>query len=605
MFKKSIRNRLIVLLFLATIIPFGTSITITYFHTKESLKNQVVQENRNLLFQGKINLEGYIHELNGLSLSFYNNPDFMNFLKSSHIDTNYQTIDTVKNVLQTILYAEKNIERVYINFVEDNRVVSVSKKSSVVFSKKIENSNKDDYFKADESPHNMYIEPMHTQREVDPIVVVEKPKNVITIHRAITNIPSIDILAYISLEFTPDRIFELSKNLYNGEKEEFYILSPEGELIYTSNVEIFNNLNKHNWINYLLNTKEESGTKEWNEDSFDGVMVYDKTNESAGGWILVKRIPYTTLYQSVFNITKINILFGIIGLSLVVLATMFVSFRITSPIRVLLQNIHQVENGNMKVEFQSLGNDEIGILGDRFKQMIEKINTLINREYKLEIENKTNQLKVLQSQINPHFLYNALQSIGTVGLKNNVPQIYSLVTHLSTIMRYGMNMEEDMVALTKEIIYTKAFLLLQKERFGNQFEYVIDVPDELQDVKVPKMVLQPIIENYFKHGFDTRIGVGRLTVHCTKEGANLLVQIGDNGMGITEKRLNEINQKFEGMINNNEGTNIGLKNVYERLKLYYNGRATLQLQNQEKGGLLVLLWLPINGEGGKHESNHY
>jgi two-component system sensor histidine kinase YesM len=270
-----------------------------------------------------------------------------------------------------------------------------------------------------------------------------------------------------------------------------------------------------------------------------------------------------------------------------------------------MQNIHQVENGNMKVEFQSLGNDEIGILGDRFKQMMERINTLINREYKLEIENKTNQLKVLQSQINPHFLYNALQSIGTVALKNKVPQIYSLVTHLSTIMRYGMNMEEDMVPLTKEINYIKAFLLLQKERFGNQFEYEINVPEELQDVKLPKMVLQPIIENYFKHGFDSRVGVGRLTVHCTKEETNLIVQIGDNGIGITEDRLDKIYRKFEGMLPTNDGTNIGLKNVYERLKLYYNGKATLELHNQEKGGLFVTIKLPMDGEGGDHESNHY
>ncbi|MFK4996656.1 sensor histidine kinase [Bacillus sp. N9] len=132
-------------------------------------------------------------------------------------------------------------------------------------------------------------------------------------------------------------------------------------------------------------------------------MIYNKIADSAGGWMLIKRIPYTTLYESAIQVALINILFGVIGLCLVILATFFVSFKITSPIRVLLEQIRQVEKGNMNVNFQSLGNDEIGYLGARFKEMIAKMNRLINREYKLEIENKTNQLKVLQSQINPHF----------------------------------------------------------------------------------------------------------------------------------------------------------------------------------------------------------
>ena len=127
-----------------------------------------------------------------------------------------------------------------------------------------------------------------------------------------------------------------------------------------------------------------------------------------------------------------------------------------------MQNIRQIEKGNMQTQFHSLGTDEIGILGDRFKAMVEKINQLINREYKLQLENKTNQLKVLQSQVNPHFLYNTLQSIGTMALKSKVPEIYSSLTDLSQIMRYSMNMEEDIVELAKEVNYTKAYLLLHK-----------------------------------------------------------------------------------------------------------------------------------------------
>ncbi|MDF0727271.1 sensor histidine kinase [Cytobacillus sp. S13-E01] len=596
MFKKSIRNKLIGLLLITTIIPFGTSIIITYFHTKDYLEKQVVQENSNLLYQGRVNLENYINELNGLTLSLYNNPDFINYLRSSSNTDNYLTIGIIKNVMQTILYAEDNINAVHITLTRDNRVVSASKRSTVVFSNQMNGAEKEPFLKAKESPFNMYIESMNVKQPITKTGI-----NEISIHRSFTNIPSDEVLAYISLELSPENILEISKNLYNDDSEEFYLLAPDGTLIYSSNNDVSVNEDKQKWINKVIHSNQEKGTMEWKEASFNGVMIYDQIPESAGGWFLVKRVPYVTLYESAFNVAKINIMFGIIGLLLVILATMFVSFKITSPIRILSQNIQQVEEGKMEVQFESLGKDEIGILGYRFKQMVEKVNHLINREYRLELENKTNQLKVLQSQINPHFLYNALQSIGTVALKNNVPQIYTLITHLSKIMRYGMNMEEDIVPLIKEINYTKAFLLLQKERFGDHLHYSITVDEDAANVNIPKMILQPIIENYFKHGFDIRDGVGSIKVECVKVGEFLLINVIDNGVGVSEKRFEEIYQHFEEGSRNESGevSNIGLKNVYVRLKLYYGELATLQLKNVNEGGFLVSIMLPISVEGGQ------
>jgi two-component system, sensor histidine kinase YesM len=602
MFRSSIRNKLIAFLLVATIVPFGTSIIITYFHTKESLKNQIVQENSNLLYQGKVNLEGYLNELNGLTLSLYNNPGFINFLKNTTQENNYVTIGIITNVVQTILYAEDNIERVNITIAEDDRVVSASKRSTVVFSKNLMAKNQEYYIKAIESPNNMYIEHLRTIHANNT-----KPKKIFSLHRTLTDVPSDKVLAFISLEISSDKIYKLSQNLYNQKTEEFYIVSSEGKLIYSSNNDIPNKQHEQQWIKKLIATKNETGTLEWKEGSFNGVMIYDQLPETTGGWFLVKRIPYSSLYESAFDVTKINILFGVFGLLLVILATLVVSFRITSPIRILLQYIQEVEKGNMKVEFKSLGNDEIGVLGYRFKNMIEKIDDLINREYKLELENKTNQLKVLQSQINPHFLYNALQSIGTIALKNKVPQIYTLVTHLSKIMRYGMNMDEDMVPLLKEINYIKAYLLLQKERFGDQLEYSIHVDENVLNVQVPKMILQPIIENYFKHGFEARDRVGKIEINCNKEGEFLAIYILDNGSGVSELRLKEIDTFLheDNSSRNSADTNIGLKNVHSRLRLNYEQLATLKLSNQENGGLLVFIRLPITVEEERNESNHY
>ncbi|MBS4210093.1 sensor histidine kinase [Bacillus sp. FJAT-50079] len=585
MIRTSIRNKLIVLLLFITIIPFGTSIIISYIHTKESLKDQVIKENSNLLYQGKVNMEGYMKELNGFILSLYNNNDFMNYMRSSNREKNFFTISIVKPVMQSLLYAEENIERVYISFVDDDSLISASKQSTVVFSTGLKMEDEAHYLKAKESPYNMYIEPLHNQRMIDPIVKIKKPQQVIGLHRSFTNAPSNEQIAYITIELRPNKIFELSKNLYNQDSEEFYIISSTGEQIYRSNPDV----ESSDWIDELIQTDAESGTLEWQDESFKGVMIYNKIADSAGGWMLIKRIPYSTLYESAIQVALINIMFGVIGLTLVILATFFVSFKITSPIRVLLEQIRQVEKGNMNVKFESLGNDEIGYLGARFKEMITKMNRLINREYKLEIENKTNQLKVLQSQINPHFLYNALQSIGTVALKNNVPQIYSLIHHLSKIMRYSMNMDEDVVPLADELNYIEAFLLLQKERFGDQLDYQICAEEEMRSVFIPKMLIQPIVENYFKHGFDSRDKVGIINVQCMKEGAFLRIKVLDNGNGVEADRLTEISQN----IGESGGKNIGLKNVYRRLQIYYDGKANLILRNRENGGFIAEMNIPI------------
>ncbi|NQD64908.1 sensor histidine kinase [Bacillus haikouensis] len=603
MLKTSIRNKLIVLLLITTIVPFGSSIVITYLYTKNSIEEQVVAESRNLLYQGKINLESYINELNDLTLSLYNNPDFINYMRNPDQGNDYLSIGIVKNVVQTILYTGDTINGVRISFTEDDRVISATKRSTVVFSSAGKNTNEEAFLRAERSPYNMYIEPEFPQQENE----IKRSRNIITVHRAFRNIPDDEVLAYISLDISPEKIIDLSRNLYIGGKEEFYLLTPQGEMIYGSDLDVTDDKNNQQWIKQIVEEKEGEGTLEWKEDAFNGVIMYDQLPLSAGGWILAKRVSYANLYESAFSVAKINILFGILGLTLVVLATLFVSFKITSPIRVLLRNIQQVEKGNMNVQFPSFGTDEIGLLGFRFQQMIERINTLINREYKLELENKNNQLKVLQSQINPHFLYNALQSIGTVALKNKVPQVYTLITYLSKIMRYGMNMEEDMVPLKKEISYTKAFLLLQKERFGKNLDYSVEVDDSIKDAAVPKMILQPIIENYFKHGFDIRDGIGRIELVCRREDEELVITVRDNGIGVTDERLEEVYEHFKASVLNKigEATNIGLKNVYVRLKLYYDDQAILLLENPDGGGFMVTMKLPMKMEGDSDESNHH
>ncbi len=538
MFQHSIRNKLILLLLLITVIPFGASIFLTYYHTTETLKTQSIHENMNLLSQGKLNLEFYIAELDKLTQNIYNNPDFFTFLRTNYKETDYDAMGTVKSVLLTLLYTDENIVQVYLYSQNDRKMIHASKTSTVIVSRNIDIQGSY-YDEAFNSPNRLYIEPTHGIRRYSSIYNHPSGNQpVISVHRALINVPNDDLLGYFSIDIKPNRILEMSRRIYHSGQEEFYLLNPEGEMIYGSNMNVpIDQWLEEPWFQSILDNSEVKGYVEKNNDEFNGVIIYDRVSESLGGWILVKRIPYEVLYKGAREVTKINISIGIMILILVVVFTLFVSFKITSPIRVLLRNIQRIEEGKMGVDFDSLGRDEIGLLGKRFKSMIEKIDNLIIKQYRLDIENKNNQLKVLQSQINPHFLYNTLQSIGTLALKHKVPQVYSLITLLSKIMRYGIHHSEEMVPLIKEINHAKAYVQLQKQRFENQFEYTFHVDEKIQFAKVPKMILQPLIENYFQHGFDVREGIGRLEIHCSEVEGNIEIRVIDNGTGVSEERL--------------------------------------------------------------------
>jgi len=310
--------------------------------------------------------------------------------------------------------------------------------------------------------------------------------------------------------------------------------------------------------------------------------------------MLVKSIPYSYIYADARRIAQINIVIGLAVLLLIVLATLFISFKITSPIRVLLRNIQRIEAGRLEVDFKSLGNDEIGFLGQRFTSMVGKIKSLIMREYQLELQNRTNQLKVLQSQINPHFLNNALQSIGSLAVEQEAPQVYTYIRSLSEIMRYSMNSGYDIVPLSEELAHLQGYMDLQKLRFEERLTYRIDCEPRLESYFVPKMMIQPIVENYFKHGFDQDGEAGYVGVKVTKYGDDSLeITVEDTGVGMDAAEMNRLNEMWRKRLPNDahRSGKTGLHNLYSRLQLYYGEAGTIRLEPRLGGGLVVRLTL--------------
>ncbi|MFE5318681.1 sensor histidine kinase [Paenibacillus sp. NPDC056579] len=595
MIRNSIRNKLIVFLLVATIIPIGTSIVISYFFTKQSITNEAVKNNSNLIFQGKANIINYLRVIEQNSLSVYNDAVLYSIIEDG--DTDYLSTSEIFRGMLTIANSIKEIKQTYLYIASSNRSFLISQGNPG------RNEGSSDKYHPDMGSSVVRLEPTHLSHDYKMgSLFYVPPSTVITLHRSIRNALTQQELGILSIDFSIDVIASISKQLYTLGEEELYILDKEGTVVYGSDPSLWGKVLNEDWVNYLRELPDGKGSFEWKSKSFAGMHIYERMETPYMDWTLVKRIPYESLYKNARELTMINTIISSLFLVIVITATLFISFRFTAPIKNLIGYINKIQTGNMHVDIQVSSNDEIGILARRFRIMMQTINELIMSEYKLDIANKTNQLKALQAQINPHFLYNSLQSIGTLALQHQAPKVYSLLSSLAKMMRYSMNTNETQVPLKQEIDHVKSYLELQMQRFENELTVSYKVSPDTLNIHVPKMILQPLVENYFKHGFDPSEKTGTLYIAAAITGnGELELVVEDNGKGIEPELLSKLQRRLgqrpELPVDPTES--IGLVNVSSRLQLYYPG-ASMKLEAAEPSGVRITLTIPLALPDSEH-----
>ncbi|KKO51466.1 cache domain-containing sensor histidine kinase [Paenibacillus sp. DMB20] len=584
---RSIRTRLIQFMLAVTTIPLLLSLMITLMHTRESVKEQTVNENMRLIYQGKTNLANYLNSINRASLSVYSDPHFLRNLALS--PDNYRIVAEIYTTLQSIMITNPDIFQIYMH----NNLTGQS--TQVTSNVPRREFRKEPYRTIEQFGKGVTaIEPVHPSHSYGfpPRPADMAGQKVITFYRSITNVPSTEQQALLAIDVKLDSITAICEQLFAEGEEQFYLIDDHGLILYSGNPdEIGTKLDDPALVNEMAN--KEGGYY----DGSKTMSIYEKLDVSFAPWTLVKQIPHQFLYKHSTELTSINAIIAVLALLTVIFGTLWISFRITKPIKQLSSYMNQVQTGQLDVEVDIKSPDEIGALARRFRQMMDTINNLILREYRLELANKTNQLKALQAQIDPHFLYNSLQSIGTLALQNQVPRIYSLLSSLADIMRYNMRNSEAMVTLRDEMNHLKLYLELQQERFGDQLAVEWDIDQESLEASVPKMILQPIAENYFKHGKDNRSGVGRLSISSSiSDERRLVIRIANNGASIDPEELVKLREllkqsslRSETEFGPEDGYSIGLNNVLMRLNLYSDNTARLIIENVEPHGVSVTL----------------
>lgn len=269
-------------------------------------------------------------------------------------------------------------------------------------------------------------------------------------------------------------------------------------------------------------------------------------------------------------------------------------------IRKLSRHMEKVRNERFDlIEIQE-GRDEIGGLIRTFNMMISKIHSLINDVYKLEIRHKDleldqvrTELSMLQSQMNPHFLFNTLNALLVVSTKNGYTEVSEIIKSLSLLMRQLLSRSDNLIPLEEELQFTTLYLQIEKFRFGELFDYTLDIDPKAAGKRIPRMSIQPLVENACKHGLQARKN-GRLIHITAKLGeSGLVIRVIDNGIGMEQDKLRQLIQDVRSD-QAKDGSHVGIRNVYRRLELFYEGDATFTIRSEKGAGTEAGFHIPTD-----------
>ncbi len=290
------------------------------------------------------------------------------------------------------------------------------------------------------------------------------------------------------------------------------------------------------------------------------------------GWKIVSYIPLSEIYNHSGLMKRDITLILLFGLILNIVICVFIVFNIGKPLKQLIASIDNVNQNNLHLSKLDYRYSELNFVSGKFGELLERINALIRENYETQVSLKDAELKALQSQINPHFIFNTLQLLQTEILYNRFEISNQIILSLSRMLRYTVYESHALVAIKTEIAYVKDYLLIYSHKFRDKLRVNYQIPEAIESYLIPKLLLQPIIENSLKHGFFESPKAGQIDIAINPHSQGLLISIRDNGIGIESGKLqdilNDLNQS--STINTNiPSPHVGLSNVQQRIKKKY------------------------------------
>jgi two-component system, sensor histidine kinase YesM len=332
--------------------------------------------------------------------------------------------------------------------------------------------------------------------------------------------------------------------------------------------------------------------------------IVTKQTSSLTGWTVFILTPVSELTKGMSWIRDGIILSGVVGFIIFTISSYFLSTIITRPIFKLTKTMQRAGDGSLTLNPEVYSVNEINQLNSTYNQLVKETNHLMQMVYQKEILRSQSELKALQAQINPHFLFNTLDALHWSLDEKDEEELAELVVAMSDLFRYTIAKENDdeWVFLKDEIKHISDYMEIMKMRFGDRLHWHVFVPSKYEQVMIPKLIIQPLVENAILHGAGNKAGNCRISVTVepvtSEYGGRIRISVIDDGSGMDSDRLSQIIQSMKyGGTSSTNGKGMAISNVYKRLKLYYNGisHTDLLIESQLNQGTRIAFELPIDG----------
>lgn len=371
-----------------------------------------------------------------------------------------------------------------------------------------------------------------------------------------------------------------------GNEGYIYLIDGNGEIIYHPRAQL---------IDSGLEHENNRAVSEYRDGIYQETFQGEErviTVKSVGytGWKLIGVAPRQTVSLNSLKTQLLVVFVAAFILFLMSLVNSYISSRITTPIRKLELSVNEIEKGNLNAKVDAEGSYEIRHLGQSVQNMAKQIQVLMADIVSEHEKKRKQEFDTLQSQINPHFLYNTLDIIVWM-IENEKPdQAVKAVTALARFFRISLSRGKSIITVKDELEHVRNYLMIQHMRFKNRFSYTIEAEDEVLELASLKLMLQPLVENAIYHGMEFMDGDGEIFISAWKEGEDLYLKVSDNGLGMTEEQVARL---FSDMphTGSSRGSGIGVKNVNERIRLYFGSEYGLSIESEPDEGTVVTIHL--------------
>ncbi|WP_397386313.1 sensor histidine kinase [Paenibacillus sp. RRE4] len=384
---------------------------------------------------------------------------------------------------------------------------------------------------------------------------------------------------------------ELSSRVSLGQRGYVYIIDESaGNIVYHPQQQLmYMGLKKENIEQALVATGSY-------EDEADGQKRLNTVKSVANiGWKIVGVAYLDEIMTTRQEVNGYLIRVLVVVLVLVIVVSLFLSSSLTRPIRLMERKMKAVERGDFNVELPITGPLEVERLARRFNLMVNKIRNLMDEIIHEQEQKRRLELEALQAQINPHFLYNTLNSVvRMVGMSRN-DEVITMITSLSRLFRISLSQGKTIITVREELEHARHYLTIQQMRFKNKFTFTIHADEQVLDCLTLKLILQPLIENAIVHGIEYHMDEGRIEVHVQREEQILVFRITDNGVGMSEEQMEGL-LSGRPVVKSGAGSGVAVRNVHDRIRHYYGERYGLEFASELEEGTTVWIRIPVQEE---------